>query len=71
MARASSEVVEARRALLSVSAIIDAGWCVAFNQQRPVIKLEGVILPLHRRGGLYSLEGAVLDAGQAASADKR
>ena len=53
------EVVDASRALLSVSAILDKGWRVNFDPDRPMIVKEAMKLHLERRGGLYLFEGAV------------
>ena len=53
------EVVDASRALLSVSAILDKGWRVKFDPDRPMIIKETMKLHLERRGGLYLFEGEV------------
>ena len=53
------EVVGASRALLSVSAILDKGWRVNFDPDRPMIIREAMELHLERRGGLYLFEGEV------------
>ena len=51
------EVVDACRALLSVSAILDKGWRVNFDPDRPMIIKEAMKLHLERQGGLYLFEG--------------
>ena len=56
------EVVDARRALLSVSAILDKGWRLNFDPDRPMIVKEAMKLHLERRGGLYTFEGEVQEA---------
>jgi hypothetical protein len=48
------EVVDASRALLSVSAVLDKGWRVNFDPDRPMIIKEAMKLHLERRGGLYT-----------------
>ena len=52
----TAEVVEVRRPLLSVAAMLDAGWFANFGKQ-PNITKDDVVLPLERRGGLFILEG--------------
>jgi hypothetical protein len=59
------EVVDARRALLSVSAITDRGWNVRFEDGKSFIQMRECLLELKRRGCLYVLEGRVQDARQA------
>ena len=56
------EVVDARRALLSVSAMLDAGWQVGFAGKLSTITCQQNSIELVRRGGLYLLEGKVRDA---------
>ena len=56
------EVVDARRALLSVSAMLDAGWQVGFAGELSTITCQQNSIELVRRGGLYLLEGKVRDA---------
>ncbi len=53
------EVVDATRALLSVSAILDKGWRLDFDPDRPMIIKETMKSHLERRGGLYLFEGEV------------
>ncbi len=56
------EVVDARRALLSVSAMLDNGWEVDFGDGKSSIRHGNNGVELKRRGGLYLLEGEVKDA---------
>ena len=56
------EVVDARRALLSVSAMLDNGWEVHFGHGKYIIRNGANEVDLKRRGGLYLLEGEVKDA---------
>ena len=56
------EVAEARRSLLSVFTMVDAGWRVSFDGRspRPTNGVKELILT--RKRGLYLLEGEILDA---------
>ena len=56
------EVVDASRALLSVSAVLDKGWRVDFDPDRPMITTEDMKLYLERQSGLYLFEGEVQEA---------
>ena len=56
------EVVDASKALLSVSAVLDKGWRVDFDPDQPMITKETMKLYLERRGGLYMFEGEVQEA---------
>ena len=56
------EVVDASRALLSVSAVADKGWRADFDPVQPMITKDAMTLYLKRRGGLYILEGEVQDS---------
>ncbi len=60
------DAVDARCALLSVSAMLVAGWDTDFNRQRPLLKFWDASLVLCRRGGLRILVGEVRHSGQAA-----
>ena len=54
--------MDARRALLSVSAMSDNGWEVDFGHGKSSIRHGKSDVELKRRGGLYLLEGEVKDA---------
>ena len=56
------EVVDASRALLSVSAVLDKAWRVDFDPDQPMIAKENMKLYLERQGGLYLFEGEVQEA---------
>jgi hypothetical protein len=57
--RIQREVLDASRALLSVSAVADKGWRFDFNLVQPIITKDAMTLYFKRRGGLYILEGEV------------
>ena len=52
LVRVHLEVADARRALLSVSAMVDAGWQVNFDNQHPMIMNGEKSVTLTRKRGL-------------------